>query len=184
MKTFPPATLYHNFGGASFIPLNIFGFPQTVEVLGKTWYRKNEFHTTIIYVKRIVGGLSAAKGISEPVATQQVWEAVEAAHEESAADFRITPTEELRYAKDEKQETLAAMVNVTNLEPLFEKLRSELDYADLEIPPTHITIYTDPDGAIGVPIPTQQALAERTRQLEGDELEMVRQVMRFDDVLG
>lgn len=184
MKTFLPAGLYINYRGGSYIPLNIFGLPKTIEVEGRQWFRKHEFHSSIVYVKRLTERVSKELGIEETEAFDRLCRATEESYDPKE-QLRVTPTGELRYAKLDREgvteESIITMVMVDGIEPLFARLRKLLS-VDIPIPPTHITTYVIPDGAIGSPIPDEQALNERTRVLSDAALTEAKQAMHFDEV--
>ncbi|MDZ4248214.1 MAG: hypothetical protein U1D32_03000 [Patescibacteria group bacterium] len=186
MKTLTPASLYMNYKGASYIPLNIVGLPKEIDVLGKHWSRKDEFHSSIVYIKRIAVDVGKALGVQESDAENKLWEATEKCYDPKE-QFTITPTGELRTARFDREgvteETIVVMVTVNGIKPFFERLEKALGVG-IEIPPTHITAYIIPSGGIGVPIPDGQALQERTELLAGAELSTVKKAMKFDQVFG
>lgn len=182
MKTLKPASLYMHYSGVASIPLNISGLPVQITVGGKIWYRKPEFHVSAIYVKLIAPQLAATQGIAEEAARDILWKAAErVAHTEDIGAVSVTG--ELRHAKDAKQETIVVMCDVEGIVPLYKKLNAHPP-AHITPPPTHITLYTDPEGAIGVPLPSSDDLKKRTRLLEGSELAEVKRAMNFGEVFG
>jgi hypothetical protein len=119
----------------------LFGLPERFEADGMTWAVKDEFHVTAANTP----WLAQRAGVS----IERAWDELSAALEgRRAGPVRIG--EELRLVREGDERTLIVMARVDGLGDLYAELSGRLG-APLAPPPTHITLYTRPDGeAIGV----------------------------------
>jgi HD domain len=156
------------------VPVIIAGLPEEIEVLGRRWQRKREFHVTAAsadVIERAGGG------------RDDTWDRVTRAASGRSIG-RIRAREEIRRVRHPDRpdlETLVVMVDAPGLADLHRSLSETLD-ADLHPPPAHVTVYsTDPTAGIG--IDDEQQLGERAPALSADEQDEVRRAMRFDELL-
>lgn len=153
----------------------VHGLTPQFEALGKEWFLKREFHVSLICVKKILPQLIEKHG-DEAKANKLLSEALIKALSTYEPIFE-NYTGELRTAKDGDKETIVAMCTVKNLDKVFEDLGTLLDLS-LELPPTHITLYTLANKkAIG--IATKEELNTLTQKLAGQELEEIKEKVNF-----
>ncbi len=152
----------------------ITGLVPQFEALGKEWFLKREFHVSLICVKKILQQLIEKHG--DEKATSLLSEAlikVLSTHKPAFEKF----TDELRTVKDNDKETIVAMCDVKNLDKAFEELRSLLSLP-LELPPTHVTLYTvENRKAIG--LTSKEDIETLTTLLKGDQAKEVKAKMNF-----
>lgn len=137
-----------NDGGYIALPFTDINLPESIEVRGETFYSKSEYHCSLVCVKCITEQL-VERGIDRADAARQITDIVEEARLQSEPTF-INYLDEFRLVEKEGRKTIAVMVQVAGLEPIFEALRNKLQ---LEIPtqPTHVTIMcTKRDAGIGI----------------------------------
>ncbi len=153
-------------GHSLVIPLIIEGLPAEIEVLGRRWVRKREFHLTVL-AARVIDGLGAS------------WDAVV----EVASGRGLGPVQALDEARrathPEKPElqTLIIMALCPGLKELYDDLARRFR-APLAPPPTHVTLYST-DAAEGIGMVDERELASRAPPLAADEEAAVRRAMRF-----
>jgi hypothetical protein len=158
-----PASLYPRVRGTVIVPLSVHGLPERIDALGEAWERKRELHVTAINTEWL------AERLARPV--DDVWPEIDAALEgRRAGPVRVR--DELRVVRRGEERTIIAMAGVDGLRELYEELSARLGAA-LELPPTHITLYTRPGGE-GIGIHDGRELAQLTRRLAGDEEREVR----------
>ena len=166
------------FDGIIAMPLEVEGLAPQLTFRGDTYYLKEEFHSTLIPVKYIVTLLPDRE---TGQLSRQILEEVETArvqHEPSFLGYR----NELRHVRKDDRQSIVIMVDVANLEPIFERLRHKYH---IEIPsqPTHVTLYTTwPSRGIG--IPSQEALNTTTKEITGPGLEELKTAMEFNRAFG
>jgi hypothetical protein len=167
-RELPQASLHVVEGHSLVVPLIIEGLPPEIEILGRRWLRKREFHLTLV-AARVIDGLD--KG------PRPVWDRVV----ESASGRRLGPVEALddvrRVAHPERPEpqTLIVMARCPGLEQLCDDLARVL-VATIRPPPAHVTLYsTDP--AEGIGIVDDRELAERAPPLSAAERQAVWRAM-------
>jgi broad specificity phosphatase PhoE len=153
----------------------IHGLTTQFEAFDKEWFLKREFHVSLICVKIILPQLFEKhdKEKTNTLLSESLIKVL-SDYKPSFESF----TGELRTAKDGDKETIVAMCNVKNLNKVFEDLSSALDLP-LELPPTHITLYTMANKkAIG--IATKEELETLTTKLEDEE---IKDKMNFKGIL-
>lgn len=157
-------------GHSLVVPLIIEGLPGEVEVLGRRWRRKREFHLTVV-AARVIDGLDQDAG--------PAWDKVV----EAASGRRLGPVEaldEVRHVTHPERpylQTLIVMARCPGLDGLYDDLARALQ-APLRIPPAHVTLYsTDP--AEGIGIVDERELADRAPPLSSKEQDALRQAMCF-----
>jgi hypothetical protein len=126
------------------LPVEIEDLPKTIDINGKTLLVKSSFHVSLVCVKNIVS---------------KYGEDFEQKVIEFFCDFvsknkiySLNYVDEFRYAIDKEtgRETVIVICNVSNIKEFFESLNKEYGF-DLEMPPTHITLYTlEQDKGIGL----------------------------------
>ncbi len=142
------------------------GLTPQLEAMGKTWILKREFHISLICYKNIFPQLIERFDDKAQANTllSDAFTTVLTKYQPTFESF----TGELRMAKDADKETIVAMCTVKNLDKVFEELSQLLDMP-LEVPPTHVTLYTlENRKAIG--IPTQEELNTLTTILDDKEV--------------
>jgi hypothetical protein len=154
-------------GESLVVPLIIEGLPAEIEVLGRRWHRKREFHLTAV-AARVIEGIESAGS---------VWDTIV----EVASGRRLGPVEaaeEIRrviHPQTPDLATLIVMASCEGLDELYADLSRALQIA-LKPPPAHVTLYsTDP--ARGIGIVDEQELAGRAPPLSGREQDAVRRAM-------
>src|SRR3954447_13003494 len=168
-----PASLHCHARGSVLVPLNLFGLPMEVEILGERWTVKEEFHVTAASAPY----LAERCGVSLDYASQQLAAAVEGRR---AGPVRVS--DELRLVSEGDDRTLIVMASVDGLSDLYLELSGRLG-APLAPPPAHVTLYTRPGGK-GIGVHDERDLRELTRPLSPREAEEVRQALGLDALLG
>jgi hypothetical protein len=169
------ASLHVVEGTSLVVPVIVDGLPERIEVLGRTWERKREFHVTA--VSRSV--LEAAGRDRE-----DRWAVVA----ETASGRAVGPmaaTGEIRRVRHPDEpalETLIVMVDAPGLAGLHAALSEALDAA-LTPPPAHVTLYSSDPGR-GIGIDDERELAERAPPLAPAAQDAVREAMRYADAFG
>jgi hypothetical protein len=162
------ASIHVEEGRSLVVPLIIEGLPGEIEVLGRWWQRKREFHLTAV-AARVIDGLGGGSPWNTVIAV--------------ASGRALGPVQALEEARrvshpDRPElQTLIVMALCPGLEELYDDLARALG-APLSPPPAHITLYsTDP--AEGIGIVDEQELADRAPPLAASEQEAVRRAMGF-----
>lgn len=126
------------------LPVEIEGLPNIVDIDDKTFLIKSSFHVSLVCVKDIV---SKHGEDYEQKVIEFFYDFVQS----NKISF-IGYKNEFRYAKDKEtdRETVIVMSDILNLKEFFEKLNKKFGF-DIEIPPTHITLYAiQQDKGIGL----------------------------------
>jgi hypothetical protein len=167
-RDLPQASIHVVAGQSLVVPLIVDGLPERIEVLGRRWHRKREFHLTAV-----------AARVIEAVGRDDAWERVI----DVASGRRLGPVRarhEVRRVTHPEQtelETLIVMADCPGLEDLHRALSEALN-ASLMPPPAHVTLYsTDP--ARGIGITDQTELADRAPPLDQAEQAEIRRAMAF-----
>ena len=128
--------------------------PEEVQVAGRRWFRRPEFHVTTFNRD----DLAAATGIG----TQKLSEVAEQLHDE------LTMTRPIRFdgrvsavVDPDGRQTLVAFCDVDGLEELYVRL-SALAGRELPRPPTHVTLYTAQPDMDGIGLSTQADVDAKT----------------------
>ena len=132
-----------------------YDLPETFEIEGEVFKKKNEFHVSLLCVKNI---LKIKPEIEEEI-LKSFCEFIQI-NEIKFEDF----TEEFRLAKDGERKSVVAMCHVSNLDKFNDYLSEKIG---LKIPkqPTHITIYTlEPN--VGVGLNSQEELEQKSKKIE------------------
>src|SRR3989344_1181504 len=141
--------------------------PQTMDVLGEHWIRKSEFHVTLVGPgQRLDDRLKAINPhLSIKKSKLQVEQVIGDVSE--GRTFTVIPQDELRIVEEKDRKTIVRMCIVEGADEFFEQLGRWLGFP-IEVPPTHITLYTLQNGwPIG--IYSRQRLDEITRKLSNPE---------------
>ena len=135
---------FDNIKGYITLPVEAKDIPKTIDINGKTLLLKSTFHVSLVYVKGIV--LKHGEEYEQKVI-------------DLFCDFvrsnKISFTgykDEFRRAIDKEtgKETVIVMCDVLNIKEFFEALNKKFGF-DIEIPPTHVTLYTlQQDKGIGL----------------------------------
>jgi hypothetical protein len=170
------ASLHVVAGSSVVAPLIIDGLPAEIEVLGKRWGRKVEFHLTAISartVERVAAGRPNAWELVQDVASGRALGSICAADEVRRVGG---------HPEHPGLRTLIVMVRAPGLDSLYADL-SHVFRLPLQAPPAHVTVYsTNPRQGIGIDNP--QELASRAPELSPDEQEAVRSAMQFERVFA
>jgi hypothetical protein len=168
-----PASLHCHARRSVLVPINVFGLPDEVDVLGARWTVRDAFHVTAANAQALTRRTGAP--------LERVWDELVAAVEgRRAGPVRVS--EELRLVREGEKRTLVVMASVDSLADLYVELSGRLG-APLAPPPAHVTLYTRPGGkAIG--LHDERDLRELTRRLRPQEATAVRAAIGFDAVLG
>ncbi|MDP8908605.1 MAG: hypothetical protein M3N47_05705 [Chloroflexota bacterium] len=128
--------------------------PEEVQVAGRRWFRRPEFHVTTFNPDDI----AAATGIS----AQKLAEIAEQLHDEltMARPIRFDGRVSAVVDPDGRQ-TLVAFCDVNGLEQIYARL-SALAARALPRPPTHVTLYTAQPGMGGIGLSTQADVDAKT----------------------
>lgn len=144
--------------------------PEVVEVAGRTWYRRPEFHVTTF----IPDDLAAATGIDEATLAA----AAEAERDELEAVRPIRFDGRVAHVRAEDgRETLVAFCDVGGLEPVFARLSARVG-RELPRPPTHVTLYTAAPGMKGIGLATPDDVRQRAEALPDQQAAVVLRTVR------
>lgn len=156
--------------------------PEAIDVLGEHWVRKSEFHVTLIGPgqKLEVDLKSRDPSLSKRNAKALVKDAIDKTLE--GKSFRVVAQDELRIAQDKDRKTIVRMCQVEGVDDFFTDLSQRLGFP-VEVPPTHITLYTLRNGwPIG--IYNDEQLRKTTRKLTNVEAQEVRNLIGLADAIS
>ena len=145
---FDMITGQHSQGGGyiSLRNFNIHNVPEKISVDGYELFKKGEFHVSIMALKNLAPMLNAEN--PEQASEQLKQDFLEFVKTHDVTDFRLTG--EYRLVKRDERVTVVAMVELKNIDELFDYLRSKHGI-DFPTQPTHITMYTlQPEAGIGI----------------------------------
>lgn len=163
--------------GTLLIPLNKEDFElsdEKVEFLGLVFEPKEEVHITVI--GRDLGQILEEAARSDPVIESQIKQAIK------KTDWSYKKRHKMYHVSKDKKvvdsqrdievvhtESIILMVEVVGIEHFYEKL-GRIVGMELEVPPTHVTLYTYGD-SFGIGLPNQAAFEEFvTREVLPNEL--------------
>lgn len=167
LRRLRPASIHVVEGESLVIPVIIDELPESIEVLGRGWQRKREFHLTAL----------ADRLLAPPEERLDVWDSVVRV----ASGRELGPVsvgEDLRRVSDPQRpelETLIVMAACPGLEQLIAELSAALG-TELPVPPAHVTLYSS-DPSRGIGIVDERELAERAPVMSESEREEVRQAI-------
>lgn len=167
--------------GGALLKVELPSLQSRINFGGKTFLLKPETHVTLVgfaaKLDKRYKMAEAARGedISNSVAAERVKASLQKAAESMTFQIRLSP--ETRRAKKDEAEAIIKMCEVNGLVEYLRRVTTELGFAEdsIELPPTHITVYTLENG-LAIGIATQQQLAELTTPLSAVELEELRRV--------
>ncbi len=150
-------TKSHTYGGG-YISLPVpkpGGLPAAITFKDKTYYLKDEFHISLVCVKKLAPTVA---GMPAKTAEEKILHLFK----EYAKDHPLDSydlTDDIRLVTKDVRQALVVMVNVEGLTGLFGFINERLG-TDFGIQPAHITLYTlQPGEGIGI--------------LDSDELETI-----------
>lgn len=136
----------HDNGYISLINVNLRNVPEKIETDGYKLLKKGEFHVSIMALKNLAPMLNPEN--PEHASERLKQDFLEFVKNHKLADFRLTG--EYRLVKRDERVTVVAMVELKNIDELFDYLRSKHGI-DFPTQPTHITMYTlQPEAGIGI----------------------------------
>ena len=138
----------HSYGGGyiSLINFDLQNVPEKVDIDGYELLKQNEFHISIMALKNLAPMLDVEN--PEQACEQLKRDFLEFAKTHNLAGFRLTG--EYRMVQRDERVTIVAMVELRNINKLFDYLRSKHGI-DFPTQPTHITMYTlHPNVGIGI----------------------------------
>lgn len=141
--------------------------PETIDVLDEHWVRKGELHVTLIGPGQKLQDRLRER--NPDLSSKKTGRLVSLVLDETLAgkSFRVIPQDELRVAQENDSKTIIRMCRVEGAEEFFSELSRTLG-SPIEVPPTHITLYTLRNGwPIG--IYNKQRLDGVTRKLTNPE---------------
>ena len=145
--------------------------PEEVQVAGRRWYCRPEFHVTTFNPE----GLAAATGVG----AQQLAEVAEPLHDELTTPRPIRFDGRVYKVVDpDGRQTLVAFCDVAGLEAIYARL-SALAGRSLPRPPTHVTLYTAQPDMDGIALTTQADVDAKTVALPAADAHHVLQVLRL-----
>lgn len=138
----------HSYGGG-YISLRNFdlqNLPETISVDSYELLKKGEFHVSIMALKNLAPMLNPEN--PEQASEQLEQDFLEFVKTHDLADFHLTG--ESRLVTRDERVTVVVMVELKNINELFDYLRSKHG-VDFPTQPTHITMYTlQPEAGIGI----------------------------------
>jgi len=136
----------HDNGYVSLAIEHLSDLPEQIKVDEKVLFRKGEFHISLMALKHLVPLINT--GTNNVTEDDIVQDFVEYQANNDLSHFR--PANTFRYVTRGERETVVAMVDVPNIEGLFEYIRTKYRVS-IPTQPTHITLYTlQPEAAIGI----------------------------------
>jgi hypothetical protein len=154
------------------LPVAITGLPDEIDVLGRTWWAKEEFHVTILHSEYVREQYPVSDGEIETALRGLI----------PSEPPLLRATGEVRSSSLEQKQSVIVMVTISGLSELYQGLNHQLG-TKLEVPPVHITVYTN-ELKQGIFVHDQDELQKCTLKLSTDDERVVRQAMRFDEVFG
>src|SRR4051794_7455560 len=145
------------------------GLAERFEVAGEVWALKDEFHVTAAHTP----SLAERAGVS----LDRAWAELASALEGRVAG-EVSIGDELRHAREGDERTIVVMAAVDGLADLYTELSACLG-TTLSPPPTHVTLYTRPDGK-GIGIHDEDDLRELTEPFGAQEAEEIRRASGLD----
>ena len=138
----------HSYGGG-YISLRNFDLqnvPEKISIDDYELLKKGEFHVSIMALKNLAPMLNPEN--PEQSSEQLKQDFLEFVKNHDLTDFRLTG--KYRLVKRDERVTVVAMVELKNINALFDYLRSKYSI-DFPTQPTHITMYTlQPEAGIGI----------------------------------
>lgn len=158
------------------LPHQLVRLEPCFKALGHKWRIKDEFHVSLITIKKIVPSVIQNNDIAEKAALGLVMNVTNKVLTLYKPQF-LKFTNEFRLVTKEDRKTIVAMCEVSNLEELYDELNAQLDL-NIEVPPTHITLYTlENQQAIG--LASKKDLDTLTTKLTEQMLLDIRLKMNF-----
>ncbi len=131
----------HDAGYISLVNIQLANTPDRIDVDALRLQRKSEFHVSLMSLKRLAPMLDVDE-------TELVRVFLEYQSEHDLTDFTLT--DEYRLVRRGEKVTLVVMVDMPEIEGLFEFLRERFK-SEFPTQPTHITLYTlQPEVGIGL----------------------------------
>lgn len=151
--------------GYLILPHPVEGLPQSIDLAGGSMQAKQQFHVSLICVKKLVTRLVDERKYSASDAEELLLGYLGALLRAHA--LRVATYGEFRIATRDLARTLVLMCSVDGLHTLADELATALRL-EFPYPPTHVTLFTRAPGeAIGI---TDQAeLDELTRCIDSEE---------------
>jgi hypothetical protein len=143
-------TSYHSYDyGYIFLLVKHFvGLPVQIKIDGKTLFKKDEYHVSLMDLEHLVSFIKVGTDTDSVSEDDLVNDFLDYQSTTDLSQFQ--PTNIFRYVKRDGVETVITMVDMPNLEGLFEKIRVKYG-VDIPTQPTHITLYTlHPEVSIGI----------------------------------
>lgn len=123
-------------GNSIILPVAIEGLPPTLEIEGYTLILKTNFHVTLVPTGKII----KKYGISIPNFLEKVNADFCDFVERAPADF-LRYQDEFRFVSENERRTVIVTCDISNLNEFFSVLNKKYGL-QIEIPPTHVTLYT------------------------------------------
>lgn len=133
-------------GYISLVNIDLLNLPKTIDINDYILTRKNEFHISLVCLKQLDNMFESGVLVAKKQVIKQAFLNFEKSH--NLTEFDLTG--EYRLAKLGDKVTVAAMVDMPNLNELFDSL---MNATGIQLPtqPAHITIYTlQPEVGIGL----------------------------------
>lgn len=150
-----PASLYAYERGSLLVPLPFLDLPCELRLLDAEWRRKGEFHVTAAHTPSIAERIRGPLSLAPEEAEDAAWAALRGASRSQAVGDVILADEFHRVRRDGAR-TLIVLCGVEGLTDLYRHLGERLG-TDVESPPAHVTLYTNPGGE-GIGLHTREEL--------------------------
>ncbi len=161
-----PASLYAHERGSLLVPLPFLDLPAELRLLGDEWRRKDEFHLTAAHTPSIAERIRRPLALEAREAEDLAWAALRGAtHSHGVGE--VVLCDEYRRVHSETDRTLIVLCEAEGLGRLYGHLGERLG-VEVEPPPAHITLYTDPGGE-GIGLHTREDLERDTAALDAAE---------------
>jgi hypothetical protein len=162
--------------GYVMLPYILPAIKQVVRYKDFSFFAKENFHVSILCVKKYAPLFAQKREIDEEEAISYLIEAVVAATQKYPISL-IAFTDGIRIASKEERATLLVMCSFKHIDELFQEIRNTLNI-DIPTQPTHITLYTLKDGK-PIGISSQKELQTLTCPILDPELEEIKEAINY-----
>ena len=132
--------------GYIYLEVHASGLPDHVNINADTLYLKGELHISLLCAKKIAALIDSER--ADEIQQELVKEFISFTSTTPLDSFK--PSKTFRLVKRNDRQTIVMMVDVPNLDKLFNHLSQKYGGA-LPLQPTHITLYTlQPEAGIGI----------------------------------
>lgn len=160
-------TDWHNFdsGYIALVDLDLGDLPTTIDVAGETFFRKKEFHISLVCTKRLADMVDPNR--KQEIEADMVERFKKYVEHTPLSNYTLLPELRIGHHKDGRK-SIIIMANVPGLEGYFDELRQAYG-KELPLQPMHVTLYTVPESR-GIGFLSQQEIDDHTDPVALPEL--------------